>query len=160
MIKRRTRESFKVERRYADVGLKAALAVQSYSTLGQHDAIEAEDLCAAFARIGEVTFEQAWAITNLVLEAGDTSSQQERKRLKRAQVGTEPSVAPAEAPSIDFGEFLVASHDGQMMTFDELLSQAPKLAQSKIDPSLDKAKCEAAFLAARGARKGKEGASS
>lgn len=158
MIKRRTREELKVERRYADVGLKAALAVQAYTTLGQRTTITAEDICMAFAKT-PCTFEQAFAIANLVLEASDTSTLEKKKKQKSGTVAKVAAIGDAsrEPPSIDFNEFLLASNEGQTMSFEQLVADAPKLAEGKIDETLDPKKCEEAFNAARKAFEARAG---
>ena len=54
---------------------------------------------------------------------------------------------------IDFGEFMVSSEQGQMMSWDSYLETAVQMA--KVNPNLDRGACEAAFLKARRGAQGR-----
>lgn len=156
MIKNKVREAFKVDRRYADIALKAALAANSFAHLECNDdhTIDAASLCSAFACINEVNFEQAWAMAHLVLEACDSRADKKRRRgigLRRMVAPNDGTTTGSEEATLNFGEFLVATESGQMIDFQRFLAEAPSVA--KVNPSVDKAMCERTFAFARKSHK-------
>ena len=52
-----------------------------------------------------------------------------------------------ESNKIDFGEFMVSSEQGQMISWESYLESAVRMA--KVNPNLDRGVCEAAFQKAR-----------
>ena len=97
------------------------------------------------------------AQSHLILEKCDHSLQQERKKQQKhgaPRIQPKPSEGKiadeSELQGLDFSEFLSATEGGQIIKFDTFLKEASRRA--KIDPSVDKAACEAAFDAARAAK--------
>ena len=64
MIRNRTRDVFELDQRFSDIGLKAAVAASAFDAIdkGADNTIECHDLCASFAKIPNINFEQAWAV--------------------------------------------------------------------------------------------------
>jgi len=135
MIRNRTRENFDINSRFAEIGMKAALAALQFSKV-DHDTdavLEVEDLVVAFARLHGITAEQAIAISKVVLAQADKDGQ---KVGKSAKVGNRPkktsTTNPYDKDGLDFAEFLMAREGGQMIPFDSYLGLIEKEA-SKID---------------------------
>ena len=153
MIKTRTREQFKLEHRLADIGLKAALAISEFRELDSDGdgQLQPEELTRAYARIPGVTFEQAFAITNLVIATGDTFGdrkdqvgmlQGKKNRIADLSEETKGSVASKKGV-VDFKEYMVSSEGGHMVTWDAYLQTVMK--EATIDPEIDREACESAF---------------
>ena len=64
MVRNATTSTFEVSRRFAEIGMKGALAALQFAALDDDhdDKMDLDDLCATFGRIRGVTFEQALSI--------------------------------------------------------------------------------------------------
>lgn len=81
MIRHATTSHFRTERRIAEIGMKGALAALQFEALdvGRDNALDLHDLCATYARINGVNFEQALAIAHLVVNASRAETKEMRK---------------------------------------------------------------------------------
>ena len=83
MLRNATSTRFRTTKRYAEIGMKGALAALQFERLDNDSdcAIDLPDLVAIYARIQGVTFQQALAISTLVMDA----SKGETKEMKKAR---------------------------------------------------------------------------
>jgi len=132
MIRNRTRETFDIQGRYAEIGMKAALAAMQFHRIDDDadGVIEVEDLVVAFAHLHGVTAEQAVAIGRVVLAHADKDGASKEKA--RAKVSATSITNPSGKEGLDFSEFLVAREGGQMIGFDKYLGLVEKEAAKGI----------------------------
>jgi len=86
MIRNACIKEYSFSGRFAEIGMKAALAAQQFERLDEDfdNHLDLTDLVATYARIGGVTFEQAYAIAHLVMHTASQESAQMKKA--RAQL--------------------------------------------------------------------------
>ena len=148
MIQNRTREVFDVNARFAEIGMKAALASLQFHLLDADGdgVLDVEDLVTTYATLHDVTAEEAIAVSKLVLAAADQETdalgRPKRKRRRKirsssssssATVAVAADGAPAAASppqGVDFSEFLVAREGGQMIGFRKYLDLVTKASRN------------------------------
>jgi len=153
IVRNFTRTTLEFSRRYAEIGLKAALAAQQFRALDASvlegsetdNKIGIVDLCATYAHIEGVTFAQAYAIAHLVLESASEKTpamikartklkdMRQASRRARASVGvnttsvgvtTSEDEQDVDPNSFDFGQFFYAREGGGMIPWSEFLVQS------------------------------------
>ena len=69
MIRNAAFHSFDFDSRFAEIGMKGALAVLQFDEIdhGADLRIDLADLCRVYGRISGVSFEQAFAVAHLVM---------------------------------------------------------------------------------------------
>jgi len=181
MVRNATITRFNVESRFAEIGMKGALAALQFERLdcNQDQKLEIEDLVGTYGRIKGVSFIQAYSIAHLVISAAKEETAEMKK--SRAILATRavtpetletPNVAIADLEEsemagssdgevIDFGKFLLAREGGAMIPWSKFLIDAEKEAESLIEksekafPQKRKA-CERIYEAAASARQEQE----
>ena len=163
LIKNSTREQFKYEQHLAEIGMKAALTVGSFVQLDSSSdgQLDMEELVEAFARIPGMSFEQAFAISHLILTSADgqkgmKSKSASQKKSPRKVRGAKDQVHPmAGAPAaeakgmVDFGEFMVAMESGNMVSWQEYLDVVVAKEQATPNTAADRAACRMCFNESR-----------
>ena len=129
MIYNRTREVFDVRTRFAEIGMKAALASLQFHVLDVNGdgVLDTEDLVATYATLHGVTAEEAIAVAKLVSAAADkeTDALGRPKKQTKKQAAVRP-----ETQGVDFSEFLVAREGGQMIGFRQFLDLVTKASRN------------------------------
>lgn len=106
VIRNATTKVFNVRKRFAEIGMKGALAARQFDILDDNgdQTVDFTDLVGSYARIDGVTFEQAFAIAHLVMEAASVETSEMKKA--RAKLGVSASAEPNEGGSADDGSVL------------------------------------------------------
>ena len=153
MLNNATSTRFRTTKRYAEIGMKGALAALQFERLDNDadSAIDLADFVAIYARIQGVTFEQALAVSTLVMDASKEETKEMRKaRAKLAMLSrrgggktegegesrtatqlSQPG-ASRNADSIDFGKFLLAREGGGMIPWSKYLLIAEEEAEALV----------------------------
>ena len=143
MIKNKTREFFNANLRYADIGIKAVQRAYQFNIFDRDrdGQINEVDVVQTLALIHECTFEQAYAITHIILEHGDIDTKGIQYKL------SESSAKEQENATLDFAEYMKATEPTRMIGFEKYLEMAPKIAN--IPHTSNREACEDAFNNAR-----------
>lgn len=161
MIRFDTRETFSVNARNAEIGMKAAISAADFNLLDLNNdgEIEMAELVRTFARIPGIEFEQAAAVARLVLTINndkdeDVSEEMPEatlmKRLccgSRAQTGGDQAAERKEA-KLNFSEFMRGNEGGAMLKWKEYLKQVTADAE-ELEPE-ERQRLSRAFELERG----------
>lgn len=181
MVVNATTSKFDIDRRFAEIGLKSAIAARQFGALDKDrdQLLEAADLCSVFGHIEGTTFEQAYAIAHLIMDASTQETAQMAKARAKLQkvraasklalprisfsVGdhsmqTKPGLfGPREVEDdekdgkLDFGKFLLACEGGKMIPWSKYLLVVEREAADLVAkaPAEQRAECKEAFDAAQ-----------
>lgn len=139
MIQNRTREVFDVNARFAEIGMKAALASLQFHVLDVDGdgVLDVEDLVAIFATLHDITAEEAIAVAKLVLAAADQETdalgrpkKQKKKEEEKKNAAVTPAGGAPPPSGVDFSEFLVAREGGQMIGFRKYIDYVTKASRN------------------------------